>query len=216
MSLIISIETSTNICSIALHNMGKLLYIKSLISINSHFEKIFLTINYILKITSYKKKKISAIAVSKGPGSYTGLKIGLSCAKSFCYILKIPLIMVNTLKAMALSINKYNIKNFLLCPVIDAKKTYIYYILLDRNLNKLEKTNKKIIYENSFDDWLKKNKIIFFGNGFKKYINILSKNKNIYFINNIFPSANNIGVLAYKKFKENKFKKLSNSEPFYL
>ena len=160
--------------------------------------------------------ELDAIAVSKGPGSYTGLRIGVSTAKGLCYALDKPLIAVNTLLAMANEVNRQNHSQALLCPMIDARRMEVYTALYDGELNELEKTSAKILEENSFDETLNQKQVLFFGNGADKFMALKTGVANAVFIDNITPSAWSVGLLANQAFLRGDFEDVAYFEPFYL
>jgi len=211
--LILSLETSTNVCLVTLHTSGQLLGKIYLHQKKSHSESIMGMIDYLLLLNKCKKNDLSAIAVSRGPGSYTGLRIGTSIAKGLCYALGKPLISVSTLKAMAYSMRHYTTK--LLCPMIDALKMYVYCLVADSNGNIIESISQKVIDATSYADLLTTNRMIFFGNGAAKCIPYLSINKNATFITTTEQNTS-IGELAYEKFKKNQFEDIVLFEPDYL
>ncbi len=217
MSLILGIETSTKICSVAISDGEKLLAIKEEGGAYSHAEKLTVFITEVLNRTKIELKNIDAIAISKGPGSYTGLRIGVSAAKGLCYGLGIPLIAVDTLKAMAKDpvLIQENPVAFL-CPMIDARRMEVYTALYDNKNNKIEPVTAKIIDKNSFAKHLKSNKIIFFGDGAEKCKEILSTHKNALFTTKGLPSAQFINQIAFAKFKHKYFEDVAYFEPYYL
>ncbi|MDX1630125.1 MAG: tRNA (adenosine(37)-N6)-threonylcarbamoyltransferase complex dimerization subunit type 1 TsaB [Fulvivirga sp.] len=194
MALILSIETATTVCSVAVHKNGEVLGNQTLFIAHSHSGLLAPTIDSLLNYVGFEPASLDAIAISKGPGSYTGLRIGTSTAKGLCHALDIPLIAVNTLKGMALSVAKYveRKKNTLLCPMIDARRMEVYHLLADVELNILEPTQPKIIEESSFDSLLKDNKIYFFGNGADKCKKVI-EHENAKFIDDITPDATIFG-----------------------
>jgi tRNA threonylcarbamoyladenosine biosynthesis protein TsaB len=216
MSLILSIETSTKVCSVALHENGELVALSELYKEKSHSGLLSVLIKQVLEQTSHSMQDLSAVAVSMGPGSYTGLRIGVSTAKGICYGLNIPLISVNTLLAMAYGVMSYNIKESLVCPMIDARRMEVYCLVANPELNLVQNTQAKIIDENSFDDLLKENQLIFLGDGSEKCKAVLGANSNALFIDNVTPSATNIGALATKYYSQEKFEDVAYFEPFYL
>jgi tRNA threonylcarbamoyladenosine biosynthesis protein TsaB len=212
--VILSIETSTDVCSVAIHGDGQLIASSSSTEAYSHAEKLAPMIDAILKDNKIDKKKLSAVAVSAGPGSYTGLRIGTSTAKGLCYALDIPLIAVGTLESMLEGHNKEYDK-VVLCPMIDARRMEVYCILGKSGGEIIEKTQAKIINENSFIKVLKDTKVVFYGNGADKCKSVIS-HKNASFISDIVPSAINIGKLAAVKFTSEDFADLVYFEPEYL
>src|SRR6201992_4099819 len=164
--MILQIETATTVCSVALSNNGEVLAVKQMDQRNIHAEVITLYIEELLTSTGTKYNELDAIAVSCGPGSYTGLRIGISTAKGLCYSLDKPLISVETLTAMAQGIiNRGQVTiepGNLLCPMIDARRMEVYTAIFDHTGKQVKATAAEIIDENSFADLLSTNKIIFF------------------------------------------------------
>lgn len=220
MALILHIETATTVCSVALAKDGKLLSLKEENKANTHAEKITLFISEVLKESGKKIQDLDAVAVSSGPGSYTGLRIGISTAKGLCYALDKPLIAVDTLKSLANSIlsplDRDSILNSLLVPMIDARRMEVYCGVFDRHLNEVEKISTKIIDGNSFSDLLEEKEIYFFGDGAEKCKALLLQKRNAIFIDNIFASAVSLITLANKKFQNKEFEDVALFEPFYL
>ena len=217
--MILCIETSTKACSVALSLNNKLLALKeSIDEKHSHAENLTLYIEDVFKLANVAMKDINAVAVSKGPGSYTGLRIGVSTAKGLCYALDKPLIAINTLQAMCyldkISTLDTSIPN-LFCPMIDAKRMEVYCAVYDEKLCEIKKTTAEIIDENSFADLLQKHKIIFFGDGSEKCRSKIS-HSNAIFIDGVNPSAKSMIAIAEKYFSENKFEDVAYFEPFYL
>lgn len=216
MSIILSIDTSTFVCSVSLHVDEKLLVSQELFFEHSHSGSLLSLINNTFDYSGYTVKDLSAIAITKGPGSYTGLRIGTATAKGLCFSLDIPLISINTLEAMAFGMNNYNVDNCLLCPMLDARRMEVYCMVLDENLKVVKDTEAHIITEESFYDFLEINKVIFFGNGSDKAKNLIGKHKNARFISGIDPLAIHVGALAIKKYLKKEFEDLAYFEPFYL
>lgn len=206
--MILSIETSTTVCSAALHDRGKLVAFEITHVPNSTASQLAVMIDKLLKQPSVK---LEAVAVSSGPGSYTGLRIGVATAKGICYALSLPLIAVNSLELMARQVNA----DGLMCPMIDARRMEVYTMLLDRSYNTVSSIEAKVIDEFSFADQLKDNKIFFFGNGSDKCKSVIT-HPNAVFVDNIFPSAEFMGPLAYTAFKKNSFQDIAEFEPAYL
>jgi tRNA threonylcarbamoyladenosine biosynthesis protein TsaB len=170
----------------------------------------------LLSYSGKTTEDLNAVAVSKGPGSYTGLRIGVSTAKGICFGMDIPLISVNSLSAMAYEANRYNFNEFDLCPMLDARRMEVYCMITDHTLTIKHKTQALIVDENSFLEELTETEILFFGNGMKKCREILGKNINALFIEDIYPKAASIGLLADKKLKNKEFENTETFEPFYL
>jgi tRNA threonylcarbamoyladenosine biosynthesis protein TsaB len=223
MPVILHVETSTNVCSIAVSENGKLIFEKSNKEGLNHAKLLSPFINEALVFLSEKGKKLEAIAVSSGPGSYTGLRIGVSTAKGLCYGMDIPLISVSTLEIISIAAKKVleetlnvNLNSqYLFCPMIDARRMEVYSAFFN-NKNKLVKNiSADIITENSYSDILEVQPVYFFGNGAEKCKPLL-KNPSAHFLDNIEPLAENMIILAEKKFKERKFEDVAYFEPFYL
>ena len=211
---ILNIETSTKACSVALHKNGELIVSREDVTTNfSHSEKLLKFISKLFSDAKLSLSDLDAIAVSMGPGSYTGLRIGVSTAKGLCYGLDIPLISISTLKAMSFGM-ALEIKADLYCPMIDARRMEVYSAFFDINNTEVRKIQADIIDENSYKKELEK-KVVFFGDGSEK-IKEKIKHENAMFISNIHPSAKNMGLLSYQKFNKSLFEDLAYFEPFYL
>jgi tRNA threonylcarbamoyladenosine biosynthesis protein TsaB len=215
MSLILGLETSTKICSVAISKGDKLLALKEEGGEYSHSEKLTVFIQNVLKEAGLNLDEIDAIAVSKGPGSYTGLRIGVSVAKGLCYALNKPLISVDTLQAMALGVSKQQ-ESDLYCSMIDARRMEVYTALFDINNNVVEPVSAKIIDENSFSENLKENKVLFYGDGADKCKEVLSTNSKAIFSEKGLPSAQYINRIALEKFNKKDFEDVAYFEPYYL
>ncbi len=226
MALILNIETATTMCSVSLAKDGILLALKEQNGSYAHSENLTLFIEDICARSNTKLIDIDAVSVSKGPGSYTGLRIGVSTAKGLCYSLNKPLIAINTLRQMALSISKnfksdipfFNTLNvpILFCPMLDARRMEVYCAIYDELNNEVIPTAAEIIDEHSFAEILKNNTVVFFGDGASKCKNSLATNKNALFINDVFPSAKNMITLSEKAFINKQFEDVAYFEPFYL
>ncbi|MDC3105126.1 tRNA (adenosine(37)-N6)-threonylcarbamoyltransferase complex dimerization subunit type 1 TsaB [bacterium] len=213
-TFILNIETSTKACSVAVHNNGKLLSIKENVTENfSHSEKLHNYIEQTIENSKLKLSNLSAVAVSMGPGSYTGLRIGVASAKGLCYALNIPLISISTLKAMSLGMSQEK-KVDLFCPMIDARRMEVYSAFFDSNNIIKREIKADILDANSYNDELKQ-KVVFFGDGSDKAKKII-KNKNASFVANFYPSASFVGMLSYQKFLDSDFEDIAYFEPFYL
>ncbi|NTW33358.1 MAG: tRNA (adenosine(37)-N6)-threonylcarbamoyltransferase complex dimerization subunit type 1 TsaB [Bacteroidetes bacterium] len=220
MSYILHLETATRICSVALAENDKLIAIKETAVANSHSSVITLFVEEVLKIAKIKFQNLDAICVSKGPGSYTGLRIGVSTAKGYCYALNIPLITVNTLHSMA---KVFTFEHFaqlsgdaILCPMIDARRMEVYSALFNYNAEFIKDTAAEIIDNNSFSEILTKNKVHFFGDGAEKCRQSLSHNVNALFHEHFEISAKGMISLAWQKYQAKQFEDVAYFEPFYL
>jgi tRNA threonylcarbamoyladenosine biosynthesis protein TsaB len=220
MSLILCLETSTKVCSVALGKDGKIISLKeSSDEKYSHAENLTVYIEEVCREAKISLREIGAIAISKGPGSFTGLRIGVSTAKGLCYALDKPLIAINSLEAMAGGCISHRTSvighQSLFCPMIDAKRMEVYCAVYDENTREIKKTSAEIIDENSFSDLLAKNKIYFFGDGAEKCKSKI-KHPSAIFLDNINPSAQFMLPIAEKYFSEKNFEGLAYFEPFYL
>ena len=216
MALILSLETSTTVCSVALHNNGKLIASAEMHKEQSHASKLAVLIDQVIKLADVSMNSLQGIAVSEGPGSYTGLRIGVSTAKGLCFALGIPLLSVGTLALLAKQIQlKTILDNAWLCPMIDARRMEVYCQMFDGEMNALQSIEAKVIDEESFREALNDHKIIFFGDGAAKCKSVIT-HPNAFFISDIAPSAKELGLLASEKFSRNEFENLVSFEPFYL
>ena len=216
--MIICIETATNVCSAALCDSEGVIAMRESADIKAHALKLTLYIEELLKDAGISATDLKAVAVSKGPGSYTGLRIGVSVAKGIAFGASLPLIGVETTLSMTMGLIQKMEKvdeNTIFCPMIDARRMEVYSALYDCNGKQIKKISADIITESSFDEIPEKHKIIFFGDGAAKCSNII-KRKNIEFFDNFRPSA----AFMYKPVKEafdlNHFEDIAYFEPFYL
>ncbi len=215
MDYLLYIETSTKNCSVAVSSAFHLLAIKELNSINySHSENLHVFINDVLKEAKIDVKDLSAVVIGKGPGSYTGLRIGTASAKGLCYALNIPLISINSLEIMSQKISV--LPNQLLIPMIDARRSEVYTMILDHNKKIVKNTWAEILTSNSFVEYANNKICVFFGDGSIKFKSIKPKVKNIFIENECFPSAKNMILKGYKLFKKKKYESVAYYEPFYL
>lgn len=216
MALILSLDTSTKVCSVALYNNSDLLASFEVLVEKSHSRIITLLIENVINAAGFKLKDLDAVAVGKGPGSYTGLRIGVSTAKGLAFGLDIPLIAVNTLEAMALSVSMFRDEDGLYCPMIDARRMEVYCAVYDKYSNHVLETQSLVLDESSFSSLLDKEKIFFFGNGAEKCKILFSNKTNAIFIDHIYPSAKFIGIGALDKYLKREFESLAYFEPYYL
>ena len=218
MALILNIETATKICSVALAKDGEVIASKETSEGNSHSTQLAPFIKEIIDQSDFSFADLQAIAVSMGPGSYTGLRIGVSTAKGLCFGLDIPLIAVSTLAAMAVqAINQYpNLdKDMLLSPMIDARRMEAYSQFFDPNLKPLNNISAIIVDEETYKAELAKQSILFFGDGALKCKPIINNSKAIFFDGGL-PSAKGMTPLAEQQFQEEDFADVAYFEPFYL
>lgn len=212
MALILNIETATKNCSVALSKDGRTIAIRELSEQNfSHAEKLHVFIEELFAESHLKLQDLSAIAVSQGPGSYTGLRIGVSAAKGLCYALSIPLIAVDTLEILA---RKIKISNGTILPMIDARRLEVYSAFFDSNYAKIRETKAEIIDENSFQEETEILHLI--GDGAMKFKEILTDEKFKYYPEIQFPSATEMSLISFQKFQNKQFEDVAYFEPFYL
>jgi len=216
MAIILQIETATPVCSVALAIEGKCVAFKELIKENSHSSLVTVMIEELLKEQKLTPKQLDAVAVSMGPGSYTGLRIGASVAKGMCYALEIPLIAVSTLKAMAWGIREtYGIKtNTLYCPMIDARRMEVYATIVDAELQAILEDVPVILDDSSFSEFLNDNTIVFAGDGCEKS-KIVITSQNAKFID-ILASARWMCELSENSYQLKTFADTAYFAPFYL
>jgi tRNA threonylcarbamoyladenosine biosynthesis protein TsaB len=215
--IILSIETATPVCSIAIHVNGKPEGIREHFADKSHSQLLVPMIRELLKNTGIGFSELSAVAVSKGPGSYTGLRIGVSAAKGLCFAHDIPLIGVDTLLAIAIQILAApGYEPGLVCPMLDARRMEVYTMLAGDDGKIIVPVHAKIIDENSFLEYLKNQRIVFAGPGALKCKAVIGGHHNAVFMDGIEASAGTVGELAHKLFLEKSFEDTAVFEPFYL
>lgn len=215
MPTILSIETSTHVCSCALSHNGEVIFNKENTENQSHSTLLGVFVDEIMQYVRKNSVKLSAIAVSSGPGSYTGLRIGVSEAKGLAYGLAIPLIAVSTPLLLASQVSKKVQPDALLCPMIDARRMEVYATFFDTSLSIIKETSADIVDENSYLDLLEKQPIIFFGNGAEKCKSVLAHH-NAHFLTDAHPLASGMTTLAEKAFMEKNFVDVAYFEPHYL
>ena len=220
MSLILQIETATASCSVALAKDGDVLGIKQVNGRNLHAEVITRFVEEVIADAGLSYDNLDAIAVSCGPGSYTGLRIGISTAKGLCFALDKPLIAIETLAAMANGVtgmDEYNNQtNLLLCPMIDARRMEVYTAVFNINCEKIKPTAAEIVDENSFADILQNNRVLFLGDGAEKCFNVLKANPNALYLPGFLNSAAHLTKKAAEKFNNAEFEDVAYFEPYYL
>ena len=213
MALILNIETATKNCSVCLAKNGEVLAIRELNDGNySHAEKLHPFIQELLVETKLTSKDIDAVAVSKGPGSYTGLRIGVSAAKGICFAIDKPLISIETLKSLACN---SSVDGGLIIPMLDARRMEVYAAVYNSLYEKVREIKAEIIDKNSFTEELEKGKVYFLGDGVAKCKEVII-HKNAIFIDDKFPSSKEMAKLSYNKYKKNDIEDVAYFEPFYL
>ena len=212
MSYILNIETATKNCSVALAKEGITVLCKEIAEEGySHAERLHVFIEEIIKETGITFQDISAIAVSQGPGSYTGLRIGVSAAKGLCYALGVPLIAVDTLQVLA---SQAKVSNGLIIPMLDARRMEVYSAIFASNHENIRAVQAEVITENSFEDL--QETIYFVGDCAEKCKPVLTK-ENFIFLEEIkYPSAKEMSFLSFEKYKKNDTVDVAYFEPYYL
>lgn len=212
MSYILNIETATKNCSVALAKEGKTILSKEIAEVGySHAERLHVFIEEIMQESGIAFNDLSAVAVSQGPGSYTGLRIGVSATKGLCYALNIPLIAVDTLQILA---SQVKVSEGLIIPMIDARRMEVYTAIFNPNLENQSATAAEIITENSFEDF--QEKLYFVGDCAEKCQTVLTK-ENFIFLEDIkYPSAKEMSALSFIKFKKSDTVDVAYFEPYYL
>lgn len=212
MTYILNIETATKNCSVSLAKNGQIVLCKEIAEQGySHAEKLHVFIEEIIKETGVPVQEIQAVAVSKGPGSYTGLRIGVSTAKGLCYALGIPLISVDTLQVLA---KQVAIENGMIVPMLDARRMEVYSAVFNANHNKIMEVQAEILTENSYAEITEA--VYFIGDCQEKCKTVLVKDNFQFLPEIVFPSAKEMSLLSYEKFVKNEFEDVAYFEPFYL
>ena len=213
MPLILSIETSTTICSVAVHQDGELISLKELNESGAHSEKLMGMIDSVLLEVNLEYAQLDAIAVSQGPGSYTGLRIGVSTAKGLAYALGKPLIGINTLQAIASS--RVYEKGEIGIAVIDARRMEVYSQAFGQNLIELSPIESIILEDDAYSSYLNSYKVYFSGDGIEKVKNVIN-HENAMFLKDSSLSAKHLGKLAFEKFTRSDFEDIAYFVPNYL
>lgn len=212
LSYILNIETATKNCSVALAKEGKTIFYKEIAEEGySHAERLHVFIEEIIKEVGITLQDLSAVAVSQGPGSYTGLRIGVSAAKGLCYALNIPLIAIDTVQALA---SQVTISNGLIIPMIDARRMEVYSAVFSPNLEQKREVLAEIITENSFENL--QETLYFVGDCAEKCKLVLTKENYIFLDEIVYPSAKEMSFLSFEKFKKSDTVDVAYFEPYYL
>lgn len=217
MACILHIETSTDVCSVALSEDGAILFTKEDFDGPQHAVTLGVFVDEVLSMADSHAKPIDAVALSCGPGSYTGLRIGASMAKGICYGRNLPLIALPTLKVMSVPILLMDElpEDALLCPMIDARRMEVYAAIYDRALNPVKEVSADIITADSYAEYLREHPVYFFGNGAAKCKEVIT-HQNARFIDDIQPLARWMFPLADRAFLDGTFQDVAYFEPFYL
>jgi tRNA threonylcarbamoyladenosine biosynthesis protein TsaB len=223
MSLILNIDTATEAGAVAIALEGTVLAQSVSVQQRDHAAWIHVAINEIMHDAGYSVQDLKAVAIVAGPGSYTGLRVGMATAKGLCYALKIPLITLNTLKVMAYAASKNGgstiagngpDSEILLCPMLDARRMEVFTALYDVELNEILPPCAMILEPGSFDKWLTGSSIVFFGNGSDKWKRLVN-NPLAFFSSNVY-GPDHVSSLSQQLFTKNEFTDLAYSEPIYL
>lgn len=221
MALILCIETGTDVCSVGLSRDGEIVSLRESDEGRDHARKVAVFVDELLRETGITPSELDAVAVGKGPGSYTGLRIGVSFAKGLCYALRIPLIAVSSMEALAKvaleeveagALNADDFKGALLCPMVDARRMEVYTQIFDENMNPLTEVMAEIVTGESFSEVRAGRRLVIFGSGAGKCTEVLD---NVCFAQ-VTPSVRGMGELAQKAFDASLFEDVAYFEPFYL
>lgn len=221
MSLILCIETGTDICSVGLSRDGELISLRESDEGRDHARNVALFVDELLRENDIAAEELSAVAVGMGPGSYTGLRIGVSFAKGLCYGLQIPLVAVGSLDSMvqvaredheAGIIDVDNWNDAVLCPMVDARRMEVYTQMFDTQGQPLNEVKAEIVTEESFKEWRGERQLVIFGNGAAKCREVLNDATYI----NVTPSARGLAVLAHQRLEAGQTEDIAYFEPFYL
>ncbi len=212
MTYILNLETATKNCSVSISQHGKTILCKEIAESGySHAERLHVFIEECLKESNITFKDLSAIAVSQGPGSYTGLRIGVSTAKGLCFALDLPLIAIDTLQVLA---SQLTITEGVIIPMIDARRMEVYSAIYNSNYEKTREVQAEILTENSFLEI--SDTIHFVGDCSEKAKTVLTNSNFIFHEEIVYPSANEMSELSFKKFQDSNFEDVAYFEPYYL
>lgn len=212
MALLLNIETATKNCSVSLAKDGKTLAIREIATLHfSHAEKLHVFIEELMQEAQLKLQEVRAIAVSRGPGSYTGLRIGVSAAKGLCYALSVPLIAVDTLELLA---RKITVESGLIVPMIDARRMEVFCAFFDKNYTVTRETQADVIDQSSYQEVRETMHLV--GDGAMKFKDVLTGDKFRYYPDIEFPSAKEMALVSYQKYQNEQFEDVAYFEPFYL
>lgn len=211
---LLSIETSTTNCSVSISKNGVNMALKEDNSAHySHAENLHVFIKMLLAENNVTLNQLNGVVISKGPGSYTGLRIGVSTAKGLCYTLGIPLIAINTLESLAYRVQ--NTSDCYIIPMLDARRMEVYTAVFDQNHSTIQETNALVLNEESYLNLLNEKQCIFIGNGVAKFEE-LGIHQNAEYKTQQHPSAKELDHVGFQKFKRNEFENVAYFEPYYL
>jgi tRNA threonylcarbamoyladenosine biosynthesis protein TsaB len=216
---IINIETATAVCSVALSEKGRTVFEKTSFDGSTHASALGVFVEEVVSESERRGLTIDAVSVSSGPGSYTGLRIGISMAKGLCFGWNVPLLNIPTLNIMASEAVKQipdgDLPEPLLCAMIDARRMEVYAAIYDKSLRKIRDTEAEIVTEETYAAFLKEQKVYFFGSGASKCKDAI-QSSNALFIEDIHPLASGMAVLSERAFENKHFENVAYFEPFYL
>jgi len=216
---ILYIETATDVCSVALSKGDQIVGLKEEAGGNNHAKCLLPFVDEVLKQTKMSMPEINGVAVSIGPGSYTGLRIGVSTAKGIAYTAGVPVMAISTLESIAQGAkqlwSKQSAERVQIVPMIDARRMEVFTTRYDFNMQSMEEVSSKIVDENTFAELLSEQKVLFCGNGMPKCCELLSASPNACFVEAPI-SAQNMLPAALKKWQNNDFEDVAYFEPFYL
>ncbi len=214
--ILLHIETSTSVCSVAVSENGVCLIQKINTEGLNHAKLLSVFIQEVLDFLKMQGKRPDAVALSQGPGSYTGLRIGTATAKGLCFGWEIPLIAIDTLQVIAVAARKKITEaDALLCPMIDARRMEVYSACYDMQLKRVSEVVPVIVTSDSYTDILGNHSVWFFGNGAEKCRTVLT-HPNVHFLDNIYPEAANMIMLAEQRYAAGQFESVAYFDPFYL
>ena len=212
MAILLCIETATTNCSVALSVNGSVIALKEDRSDRySHAEQLHVFINLVLEEACVGKEQLDAVVVSKGPGSYTGLRIGVSAAKGLCYALDKPLVSVSTLRALAGQVKGTDF----IIPMLDARRMEVYAAVFGAQYELLRETQAEIVDESSFEEYLQQGPTTFIGSGVEKFQKLVT-HENAKYVKDAMPSASDLVPIAEEKFMKRDFEDVAYFEPYYL
>lgn len=216
LAYLLHIESTSTVCSIAISKDDELVALKELNNGYTHAENLHVFIEQLLKETTLSSNDLNAISISSGPGSYTGLRIGFSAAKGLAYALQIPLITIDTLKALSNKVIQKTKSDVLFCPIMDARRMEVYCAVYDNSFNEVLHIQALVVDETSIQTFHLNKDIYFFGDGMPKAKDLLQSLPNAHFIDYVTASASSMISLAFKKYQANDFADVAYSEPNYL
>ena len=218
MPLLLSLETSSPVCSVALHRAGELVGQSELRLEKSHSSHLSLLTSQLLANAGYRLADLAAVAVSDGPGSYTGLRIGAAAAKGLCYALDVPLLAVSTLRALAWQAAAGTVRpeTYLYCPMLDARRMEVYAAVYGHDGQQVLAPTSLLLDADTLAEQMAQQPVLCFGSGAAKFRPLVADNPNVGFLAGLVPSAVAVGALAQQAYERQEFRDMAYYEPFYL